>query len=88
MISGRFALAILAFAAGPLLSIHWADGGLSIPWWLLLLGAWTAPRTWVAGAVLTASQLNTHLRDNLLLLKTIMDDAGDLEADGTVTGMF
>lgn len=27
--------------------------------------AWTAPRTWVAGAVLTAAQLNTDVRDNL-----------------------
>lgn len=29
---------------------------------------WTAPRTWVAGEVVTAAQLNTHLRDNLLVL--------------------
>lgn len=29
---------------------------------------WTAPRTWVAGEVLTASLLNTHLRDQLLWL--------------------
>ena len=28
--------------------------------------AWTAPRTWVVGEVLTAALLNTHLRDNLL----------------------
>lgn len=27
--------------------------------------AWTAPMTFVAGAALTAAQLNTHLRDNL-----------------------
>lgn len=27
--------------------------------------AWTTPRTWVAGEVLTAALLNTHLRDNL-----------------------
>lgn len=27
--------------------------------------AWTAPRTWVVGEVLTASLLNTHLRDNI-----------------------
>lgn len=30
--------------------------------------AWSAPRTWVAGEVLTASLLNTHLRDQLLYL--------------------
>lgn len=28
--------------------------------------AWTSPRTWIAGEVLSASLLNTHLRDNLL----------------------
>lgn len=27
--------------------------------------AWTAPRTWVTGEVVTAAQLNTHLRDNI-----------------------
>lgn len=27
--------------------------------------AWTAPRTWVVNEVVTASLLNTHLRDNL-----------------------
>lgn len=28
--------------------------------------AWTAPRTWVTGEVVTASIMNTHVRDNLL----------------------
>lgn len=27
---------------------------------------WTAPLTWVAGQIVTAAQLNTHVRDNLL----------------------
>lgn len=27
--------------------------------------AWTAPRTWVTGELVTAALLNTHLRDNL-----------------------
>lgn len=27
--------------------------------------AWTAPRTWVAGEVVTAALMNTHVRDNL-----------------------
>lgn len=31
--------------------------------------AWTAPRTWIAGELVTASLLNTHLRDNLNALK-------------------
>jgi len=30
--------------------------------------AWTAPRTWTTGELVTASQLNTHLRDNLLAI--------------------
>ena len=28
--------------------------------------AWTAPRTWVTAEVVTASQMNTHVRDNFL----------------------
>lgn len=32
--------------------------------------AWTSPRTWVAGEVVTAALLNTHLRDNLLELNS------------------
>lgn len=27
--------------------------------------AWTEPRTWIVGEVVTAAMLNTHLRDNL-----------------------
>lgn len=27
--------------------------------------AWTTPRTWVVGEIVTAAQMNTHLRDNL-----------------------
>lgn len=30
--------------------------------------AWTAPSTWVSGAILTAAQLNQQLRDNMLEL--------------------
>lgn len=32
--------------------------------------AWTAPRTWVASEFVTAALMNTHLRDNLLFLKS------------------
>jgi hypothetical protein len=32
--------------------------------------AWTAPRTWVTSEVVTAAQLNTHLRDNELWLNS------------------
>jgi len=34
---------------------------------------WTSPRTWVAGSVLTAAQLNTDVRDNLNYLQGITD---------------
>jgi hypothetical protein len=30
--------------------------------------AWTAPRTWVVGEIVTAALLNTHVRDNLKFL--------------------
>ena len=30
--------------------------------------SWTAPSTWVAGAVLTAAELNEQLRDNMLAI--------------------
>ena len=38
--------------------------------------AWTAPRTWNPGEAVTASWLNTHLRDNLILLKTFINNSG------------
>ena len=41
--------------------------------------AWTAPRTWVAGAVLAASEMNTDVRDNPNLLKTCINDSGHIE---------
>jgi hypothetical protein len=42
--------------------------------------AWTTPRTWYAGEIVTAALMNTHLRDNLNILKTNIDD------DGNITG--
>ena len=35
---------------------------------------WTTPKTWVTGEALTASDLNTHVRDNLDYLKDAIDD--------------
>lgn len=32
--------------------------------------AWTSPRTWVAGEKPTAATMNTHIRDNLVALRT------------------
>lgn len=35
----------------------------------LVFNAWTAPRTWVTSEVVTSSIMNTHVRDNLLVVK-------------------
>ena len=37
--------------------------------------AWTAPRTWVTGELVTAALMNTHVRDNLLALYNSMPAA-------------
>ena len=34
---------------------------------------WTTPRTWLTGEVLTAANLNTHLRDNFEYAKSKLD---------------
>ncbi len=36
--------------------------------------AWTAPRTWNVGDIATASNFNTHIRDNETYLKTQTDN--------------
>lgn len=38
--------------------------------------AWTLPRTWSPGETVTASLMNAHLRDNLNVLKTSIDNDG------------
>lgn len=41
--------------------------------------AWTAPRTWVTAEVVTAAQMNAHIRDNFLETSTAtVTTAGDL----------
>jgi hypothetical protein len=42
--------------------------------------AWTTPRTWVAGELVHENDLNVHVRDNLLLLKTPISDSGQIIA--------
>lgn len=37
---------------------------------------WTSPKTWVVGAILTAAELNTNVRDNLNYLKGLLDGTG------------
>ncbi len=42
---------------------------------LLLFGLWTSPKTW-SSVVVTVADLNTHIRDNLNVLKTWIGDDG------------
>lgn len=37
--------------------------------------AWTAPRTWTTGEIVTAAQMNEQVRDNELYIKGIIDTA-------------
>src|SRR5436190_18357116 len=36
--------------------------------------AWTAPKTWAVGDILTSSDMDTHVRDNLRFLKGLDGD--------------
>ena len=47
--------------------------------------AWTAPRTHTVGELITASILNTHIRDNLLYLK---GNAGTITFDAAIVTAF
>jgi hypothetical protein len=54
--------------------------------------AWTAPRTWVTGEVLSKTNLDTHVRDNLnyLKLNIALETATELtlDTDGEVTKVY
>lgn len=41
--------------------------------------AWTTPRTWVSGELVTASMMNTHVRDNLNYLFSVSSGADILQ---------
>lgn len=47
--------------------------------------AWTTPRTWVASELVTATLLNTHLRDNLNALKALPAKGASKTADTWTT---
>jgi len=51
--------------------------------------AWTTPRTWSAGELVTASMLNTHIRDNMDYLFANIPAGTDLEdlTDVTLTAI-
>ena len=51
----------------------------------LLAQSWTTPRTWVTGEVVSAGQLNTHVRDNLSYLYNAL---ATLDASDTISGVF
>uniref|UniRef100_A0A6H1ZQJ3 Uncharacterized protein n=2 Tax=viral metagenome TaxID=1070528 RepID=A0A6H1ZQJ3_9ZZZZ len=40
--------------------------------------AWTAPRTWVVGELVTAAIMNTYIRDNQDYIKTEIDKLDDV----------
>jgi len=75
----RLVILGLAIAAGA-----WLAGWTHTTWtqamsWLAIVvfGVWTTPKSWTA-TVVTVVDLNTHIRDNLNVLKTSIDDAGHL----------
>ena len=47
--------------------------------------AWTQPRTWVAGELVTAALLNTHVRDQLLAIAGGTAAVDSLTLDGQTT---
>lgn len=51
--------------------------------------AWTTPRTWSAGETVTATIMNTHVRDNLnaLASKAIVVSIGDATGSTITTGV-
>lgn len=48
--------------------------------------AWTTPKTWAALSTLTATDLNTHLRDNLNYLKGIVESVPFSGAQASYSG--
>jgi hypothetical protein len=48
--------------------------------------AWTAPRTWTPGELVTALMMNQHVRDNLNFLKTRVDELAPVSQTTTLTG--
>ena len=45
--------------------------------------AWTTPRTWVAGELVTEGNLNEQIRDNHNILKTSLDTDGKITSLST-----
>lgn len=50
--------------------------------------AWTSPITWTAGKLVTAADLNTHIRDNQIALGVHTHDDGVAgEGSGSLNGL-
>ena len=49
--------------------------------------AWTTPRRWVGGDMATAAILNTHIRDNLLVLSTHAHAGGAGDGNDELSGL-
>ncbi len=47
--------------------------------------AWTTPKTWTTGELVTAAQLNTHIRDNLNALFNPVTGVATITTDITTT---
>lgn len=50
--------------------------------------AWTTPRTWTDGELVNKIIMDAHVRDNLNLLKTSINDDGSLRAFGLLDRVF
>ena len=42
--------------------------------------AWTIPKSWTLGELVSASDLNDQIRDNMIHLKLIVNDSGKIPA--------
>lgn len=76
---------VLAIIAIAIMFGAWI-GAQSSPWWQrlaqlgagsVMFGLWVPPKTWSA-VVVTVADLNQHIRDNLNILKTSIDDNGHI----------
>ncbi len=56
--------------------------GLTIAW---IFNAWTTPRTWTTGELVTAAIMNTHIRDNLNALFSPVTGVSTITTDITTT---
>ena len=44
--------------------------------------AWTTPRAWSSGELVTAAIMNSAIKENLIILKTAINNSGQIEIIG------